>query len=169
MKRKLHTSNFGNATYHTNPTLCVMNEPKHMQVALKISFMNIINWSMNVISSIMIIINSIMKILLLLALSLHVATAQTCPSDETATDELGPYYIANAPITRRLAPANELKDVKRRIKIKGTVYGSDCILISLFSRRITKVNLLLFDYSRSSLTWDLQFSSASQLGASTRK
>jgi protocatechuate 3,4-dioxygenase beta subunit len=85
---------------------------------------------MNIINSIMNIINSIMKILLVLALSLHVATAQTCPSDETATDDLGPYYIANAPITRRLAPANELKDVKRRIKIKGTVYGSDCIPMS---------------------------------------
>jgi protocatechuate 3,4-dioxygenase beta subunit len=71
-----------------------------------------------------------MKILLLLALLLTVANAQTCPSYDTASNQLGPYYLPNAPITRRLAPASELNNLKRRIKISGTVYGSDCAPMS---------------------------------------
>jgi hypothetical protein len=42
------------------------------------------------------------------ALSFQFANTQTCPSDETATDLLGPYYLPGAPVTKRLAPASEL-------------------------------------------------------------
>jgi protocatechuate 3,4-dioxygenase beta subunit len=64
------------------------------------------------------------------ALTLQYVNTQTCPSDETVTDLLGPYYLPGAPVTKRLAPASELKDTSRRIKIKGTVYGSDCVPMS---------------------------------------
>jgi protocatechuate 3,4-dioxygenase beta subunit len=72
----------------------------------------------------------IFQTIYIFALAFQCVNAQTCPSDETVTDLLGPYYLPGAPVTKKLAPVAELKKANRRIKIKGTVYGSDCVPMS---------------------------------------
>jgi protocatechuate 3,4-dioxygenase beta subunit len=99
-----------------------------------------------------------MKYFWVFALVWKVIHAQTCPSDDTAADELGPYYIPNSPITRRLAPECELSNAKRRIKISGTVYGSDCspmsrVLVEPWHAGIPAVNGNPYSLSGSSLKY----------------
>lgn len=56
-----------------------------------------------------------------------VVAAQTCPSDVTSSDALGPFYLAGAPLTDRLAPEEQLSDPNLRLVVQGTVYGQDCV------------------------------------------
>ncbi|KAI2489983.1 dioxygenase [Fragilaria crotonensis] len=64
---------------------------------------------------------------LVLAITARLVGAQTCAIEETPADMLGPFYLKGSKFTTRLAPAAQLNNVARRIKITGRVYGDNCV------------------------------------------
>ena len=64
---------------------------------------------------------------LFFTVAVRLVGAQTCVVKETPDDMLGPFYIKGANFTRRLAPTAVLSNPARRIRIKGTVYGDNCV------------------------------------------
>jgi protocatechuate 3,4-dioxygenase beta subunit len=72
----------------------------------------------------MLLISSFLFVFLLVADSI---SAQTC-SDETQIDQLGPFYVSGSKNTTNLAPANDLKDPKKRLEVTGRIYSTrECI------------------------------------------
>lgn len=55
------------------------------------------------------------------------AFCQTCPSDQTPTDALGPFYVASAPISTVIGPEDLLQDPSNRLEVTGNVLSvHDC-------------------------------------------
>ena len=59
---------------------------------------------------------------------LVVVVGQTCPSDQiTPTDMLGPFYVAETPITTVIGPSDLLQDPSSRLDVSGRVLRApDC-------------------------------------------
>lgn len=58
---------------------------------------------------------------------LHLAIGQTCPSDQTPTDALGPFYVAATPLSTVIGPEELLQDPSNRLEVSGNVLSAqDC-------------------------------------------
>ncbi|GAX13649.1 hypothetical protein FisN_14Lh338 [Fistulifera solaris] len=56
-----------------------------------------------------------------------VVVSQTCPSSETPTDMLGPFYIAASPRSTLIGPEDLLQDPTNQLKVSGNVLSAqDC-------------------------------------------
>ncbi|GAX23490.1 hypothetical protein FisN_14Hh338 [Fistulifera solaris] len=56
-----------------------------------------------------------------------VVVSQTCPSSETPTDMLGPFYVAASPRATRIGPEILLQDPSNQLKVSGNVLSAqDC-------------------------------------------
>lgn len=70
--------------------------------------------------------NMILQLILMLEL-FALASSQTCPSDGTPTDALGPFYVASAPVSTVVGPQDLLQDPSNRLEVSGNVRSvKDC-------------------------------------------
>jgi protocatechuate 3,4-dioxygenase beta subunit len=61
-------------------------------------------------------------LLVFIVSAMSVSGQKRCP--QTPSDQLGPFYVANAPVGRRMGPDDLLQDPASRLEIRGRVLSS---------------------------------------------